>query len=52
MGICVAYVESSYCNHMDVVVTYMFLTHNLPHPSSNWPQRRLVRRVYKTNMEM
>ena len=46
IGICIAYVQSSYYNPMELGVTYMFLSHHLPHPSSNWPLRRLVRRVY------
>ena len=46
MGICITYVDFSYCNPMDLVVTYMFPTHHLPHHCSNCPVRRLVRRVY------
>ena len=46
IAICIAYVEFSYCNPMELVVTYMFLTHNLPRHPSNWPMRRPARRVY------
>ena len=46
MGFCIDYVESSYCNLMEVVVSHLFPTHHHARHLRNWPTRRLVGRVF------
>ena len=46
IGICIAYVYSSFCSHMGVVVTHLFPTCHLASLLRDWSLCRLVRSLY------